>query len=129
MLCDVGEYEAGLDYLQRSVAKGYYAWPTLSSEPAVRRVARQCGVSGGDEKAEAAANGRWRRFTRRTANACSACEGLRQTQQLLARQHISQTITKNASHIVLEHLSMRLDQFLIYGGPVGPIGIDRKLFH
>jgi hypothetical protein len=31
MLCDVGEYEAGLDYLQRSVAKGYYVWPTLSS--------------------------------------------------------------------------------------------------
>ena len=30
MLCDVGEYEAGLDYLQRSISKGYYPWPTLS---------------------------------------------------------------------------------------------------
>jgi TolB-like protein/Tfp pilus assembly protein PilF len=30
MLCDVGEHERGLGYLQRAVAKGYYAAPTLS---------------------------------------------------------------------------------------------------
>jgi tetratricopeptide (TPR) repeat protein len=29
MLCDVGEYERGLDYLQRAVARGYYATRTL----------------------------------------------------------------------------------------------------
>jgi hypothetical protein len=29
LLCDVGEYDAGLRELQRGVAKGYYAWPTL----------------------------------------------------------------------------------------------------
>ena len=29
LLCDVGEYEAGLRELQRGVAGGYYAWPTL----------------------------------------------------------------------------------------------------
>jgi serine/threonine-protein kinase len=30
LLCDVGEHEAGLEYLQRAVAKGYCASPTLS---------------------------------------------------------------------------------------------------
>lgn len=30
MLCDVGEHERGLGYLQRAVAKGYYAAPTLA---------------------------------------------------------------------------------------------------
>ena len=30
MLCDVGEYEAGLDYLRRAVANGYFVAPTLS---------------------------------------------------------------------------------------------------
>jgi serine/threonine protein kinase/tetratricopeptide (TPR) repeat protein len=30
MLCDVGEYEAGLGYLRRSVANGYFVSPTLS---------------------------------------------------------------------------------------------------
>jgi eukaryotic-like serine/threonine-protein kinase len=30
LLCDAGEHEAGLDYLQRAVAKGYYVAPTLS---------------------------------------------------------------------------------------------------
>jgi hypothetical protein len=29
MLCDVGEYEAGLTRLRRAVAKGYFAAPTL----------------------------------------------------------------------------------------------------
>ncbi len=33
MLCDVGEYEAGLSRLQRAVAKGYYASPTLGARP------------------------------------------------------------------------------------------------
>ncbi len=31
--CDVGEYEEGLSYLQRAVAKGYFPSPTLSSRP------------------------------------------------------------------------------------------------
>jgi hypothetical protein len=30
LLCDVGEYDKALDYLQRAVAKGYFAAPTLS---------------------------------------------------------------------------------------------------
>jgi hypothetical protein len=34
LLCDVGEYERGLDYLRRAVAKGYYVAPTLSAAPA-----------------------------------------------------------------------------------------------
>ncbi|MGH7555381.1 MAG: protein kinase domain-containing protein, partial [Longimicrobiales bacterium] len=29
LLCDVGEYETGLDHLRRAVAKGYFAAPTL----------------------------------------------------------------------------------------------------
>jgi hypothetical protein len=33
MLCDVGEHEAGLGRLQRAVAKGYYASPTLGTRP------------------------------------------------------------------------------------------------
>ena len=31
MFCDVGDYEAGLEYLQRSVANGYFAATTLSN--------------------------------------------------------------------------------------------------
>ena len=31
LLCDVGEHEQGLPYLQRAVAKGYFVAPTLSS--------------------------------------------------------------------------------------------------
>ena len=30
LLCDVGEHEEGLGYLQRAVAKGYFVAPTLS---------------------------------------------------------------------------------------------------
>lgn len=30
LLCDVGEHERGLEYLQRGVARGYFAFPTLS---------------------------------------------------------------------------------------------------
>jgi hypothetical protein len=30
LLCDAGEYEVGLGYLQRAVAKGYYVVSTLS---------------------------------------------------------------------------------------------------
>jgi tetratricopeptide (TPR) repeat protein len=33
MLCDVGEHEAGLSRLQRAVATGYYAAPTLAARP------------------------------------------------------------------------------------------------
>ncbi len=33
LLCDVGEHEAGLDYLRRAVAKGYYVASTLSARP------------------------------------------------------------------------------------------------
>ena len=33
LLCDVGEHEAGLDHLQRAVAKGYFVAPTLSGRP------------------------------------------------------------------------------------------------
>jgi non-specific serine/threonine protein kinase len=34
LLCDAGEHERGLDYLQRAVAKGYYVAPTLAGAPA-----------------------------------------------------------------------------------------------
>ena len=33
LLCDVGEYEAGLSYLERAVRKGYFASPTLVERP------------------------------------------------------------------------------------------------
>ncbi len=33
LLCDIGEHEAGLAYLQRAVAKGYFVAPTLSARP------------------------------------------------------------------------------------------------
>jgi tetratricopeptide (TPR) repeat protein len=33
LLCDAGEHEAGLDYVRRAVAKGYFAAPTLESRP------------------------------------------------------------------------------------------------
>jgi hypothetical protein len=33
MLCDVGEHQRGLGYLQRAVAKGYFAVPMLSGRP------------------------------------------------------------------------------------------------
>jgi TolB-like protein len=33
LLCDVGEQQRGLEYLQRAVAKGYFAAPTLSRSP------------------------------------------------------------------------------------------------
>jgi eukaryotic-like serine/threonine-protein kinase len=33
MFCDVGEYARGRDYLQRAVARGYFAAPTLSRWP------------------------------------------------------------------------------------------------
>jgi eukaryotic-like serine/threonine-protein kinase len=41
MICDVGEHEVGLPYLQRAVAKGYFVAPTLSR-------ARQFDVLRGD---------------------------------------------------------------------------------
>jgi serine/threonine protein kinase len=34
LLCDAGEHERGLDYLQRAVAKGYFVASTLSGAPA-----------------------------------------------------------------------------------------------
>jgi len=34
LLCDVGDYERGLDHLRRAVAKGYYVAPTLAAAPA-----------------------------------------------------------------------------------------------
>jgi TolB-like protein len=33
MFCDAGDYERGLDYLQRGVARGYFAAPTLALWP------------------------------------------------------------------------------------------------
>ncbi len=33
LLCDVGEYELGLGYLQRAVAKGYFPTATLTRSP------------------------------------------------------------------------------------------------
>jgi eukaryotic-like serine/threonine-protein kinase len=33
LLCDVGDYQAGLEYLQRAVAKGYFPVATLASRP------------------------------------------------------------------------------------------------
>ena len=46
LLCDVGEHETGLDYLQRAVAKGYFVAPTLAGAPAVRRAAERSRVPG-----------------------------------------------------------------------------------
>jgi TolB-like protein/Tfp pilus assembly protein PilF/predicted Ser/Thr protein kinase len=34
LLCDAGDYDQGLEYLQRAVAKGYTVAPTLASAPA-----------------------------------------------------------------------------------------------
>jgi serine/threonine protein kinase len=34
LLCDIGEHEDGLGYLQRAVAKGYFVAPTLTEAPA-----------------------------------------------------------------------------------------------
>ena len=34
LLCDIGDYEQGIDRLERAVAKGYYVAPTLSNAPA-----------------------------------------------------------------------------------------------
>ena len=39
LLCDVGEHEAGLDYLQRAVAKGYCPAATLARSPQFDRCA------------------------------------------------------------------------------------------
>ena len=33
MLCDVGEYQLGLEYLQRAVTRGYFVLPTLTRWP------------------------------------------------------------------------------------------------
>jgi hypothetical protein len=33
LLCDVGEHQRGLSYLQRAVAKGYFVLPTLTGSP------------------------------------------------------------------------------------------------
>jgi hypothetical protein len=33
LLCDIGEYEAGLSYLRRAVARGYFVAPTPSGSP------------------------------------------------------------------------------------------------
>jgi TolB-like protein len=33
LFCDVGDYEQGLDFLRRAVAKGYFVVPTLSGAP------------------------------------------------------------------------------------------------
>jgi hypothetical protein len=36
--CDIGEYDRGLGYLQRAIARGYFAAPTLSSAPQFDRL-------------------------------------------------------------------------------------------
>ena len=33
LLCDVGEHDAGFDYVRRAVAKGYFVAPTLANRP------------------------------------------------------------------------------------------------
>ena len=33
LFCDVGEHQRGLEYLQRAVARGYFAAPTLTRWP------------------------------------------------------------------------------------------------
>jgi hypothetical protein len=33
LLCELGEYDAGLDHLRRAVAKGYFVAPTLTGSP------------------------------------------------------------------------------------------------
>ena len=41
LLCDAGEHEEGLGYLQRAVAKGYFVAPTLSAAPAFDALRRR----------------------------------------------------------------------------------------
>ncbi len=41
LLCDVGELEAGLDYLSRAVTKGYFASATLAERPQFDQLRRQ----------------------------------------------------------------------------------------
>ena len=70
LLCDVGEYERGLPYLQRAVAAGYFVAPTLAPEPAVRRPARPARVPGPPDPRRGRARprpGRVPRGRRRTA--------------------------------------------------------------
>jgi len=41
LLCDVGDFESGLEQLQRAVSKGYYVVPTLSTSPQFDGVRRE----------------------------------------------------------------------------------------
>jgi serine/threonine protein kinase/tetratricopeptide (TPR) repeat protein len=53
LLCDVGEYEAGLGHLQRAVAKGYFAAPTLSHSRQFDALRRDPAFQALVEEAEA----------------------------------------------------------------------------
>lgn len=53
MLCDVGEHQRGLGYLQRAVAKGYFAVPTLSDRRQFDALRGDATFLGLLEKAEA----------------------------------------------------------------------------
>jgi serine/threonine protein kinase len=41
LLCDVGEYERGLEYLRRAVDRGYHVAPTLAGGPQFDALRRQ----------------------------------------------------------------------------------------
>ncbi|HZB25563.1 MAG TPA: hypothetical protein VE379_05500, partial [Vicinamibacterales bacterium] len=53
LLCDVGEYEAGLGYLSAAVSKGYFASATLAERPQFRALAGEPAFVALREQAEA----------------------------------------------------------------------------
>ena len=60
LLCDAGEYEAGLGRLRRAVAKGYFVSPTLSGRPQFDALRNDAAFRAMLEEAEA---GRQRALT------------------------------------------------------------------
>ena len=73
LLCDVGEHELGLGYLQRAVAKGYFVAPTLVGQPAIRRAAGRSRASSCSwRKPKRAASRPWPRSAMPVASDSSA---------------------------------------------------------
>jgi serine/threonine protein kinase len=53
LLCDIGEYQRGFDYLQRAVTKGYFVSPTLSARPQFEALRQDSAFRTMLERAEA----------------------------------------------------------------------------